>query len=151
MRLALLVGIISSLSMVLMAADPFVGAWKVNLDKSGPRDEVLNIANETRTISQTGPISFVTIVDIVFKSGKTSHQEINRLVDGKEHFIPGYRIGVLVRTEISTRVDESTWKITQKRGGDVIGEHTLTISSDGKVMTDHRTFRSDQILIFEKQ
>jgi hypothetical protein len=151
LRIALVVSVIPSLSVMLMGADPLVGTWKLDLEKSEPRRQIANIANEVRTISETGRNTFQTITDTKLRSGEVRHLEVSRVFDGREHFVIGYGSGGLRRTEVSTRVDEFTWRITQKRAGETIAEHILTVSSDGNVLTDHRTYHGETRLVFEKQ
>jgi hypothetical protein len=137
---------ITCLTATLVAAD-FTGTWKLNLAKSqGTNDLVSYILK----IEQTGPNMYRTTVDSVVKSGAKQHQELNRIYDGKEHPMTG--VGVPEgASEICQFVDASTRKITQMRGGKVVSELTATTSSDGKVMTNHRTGNREEHFIFEKQ
>ena len=138
--------------MALIAAESFVGTWKLNVEKSKLTGNNADLASETMTISKTGANSFRTTIDSVLKSGKTQHFEINRIYDGKEHPATGvgFREGL---TEIDQRLDASTRKITQKRDGKLAGEFTSTVSPNGKTLTNdtHRIDGSEDIQVFEKQ
>lgn len=143
MRTALCALAVFSFSVKLMAADPFVGTWKLNVEKSTPKGRNADIASETMKMSETGPDAYQIIIDSVSKTGESRHQEFNRNYDGKEHAVKGGG------TETDVRVDASTHKVIDKKDGKVAGELTATVSPDGKVMTDRLT--TGEIQIFEKQ
>jgi len=149
MRITLTVLAALLFSLTLMAAD-FTGTWKLNVEKSKIQNN--DLASETMTISQAGPNSYTTTVDAVSKSGERRHTELYRIDDGEEHPAKGVGFKAEGVTETSQQVNVSTRKITQKRDGKVIGEITSTLSSDGKVMTNHRTNgKVHDVLVFERQ
>jgi hypothetical protein len=151
MRTSLAVLTVLSFSFTLMAADPFVGTWKLNIPKSTLKGTNSEIASETMTISETGSNTRV-IIDVVFKSGETRHEERNRTPDGKEHPAAGAGFKQEGATEIDLRVDASTRQITSKRDGKVRAVITSVISRDGKVMTNRNTGSAgDEVLVFDKQ
>jgi|HubBroStandDraft_5_1064220.scaffolds.fasta_scaffold31513_3 hypothetical protein len=125
MRIALPVVAILSFSMTLVAAEPFVGTWKLNVEKSKLTGSNADLAGRTMTISQTGPHTFVSIVDSVSKSGETRHQETTRIYDGKERPATGAR--QQGTTEIARMVNESIRTMTGKRDGKVLGVMTSTV------------------------
>jgi hypothetical protein len=133
MRIALTVVAILSFSMTLVAAEPFVGTWKLNVEKSKPTGNNVDLASETMTISKTGPSTFRTAIESVSKSGQTRHQEINRIYDGKEHPVSGVGIKQEGATEIDLLVGASTRKMTVKRDGKAPNENISTVSPDGRV------------------
>jgi hypothetical protein len=139
-----------SFSYTLMAADPFVGTWKLNIAKSKLQGR--DVASETMRISEADLNGYRTITDIVLKSGGTRHQEINRTLDGKEHPATGVGFAQDGATEINQQMNESTRKITHKVAGKVAAEINSAVSPDGKVMTNRRTSSSgEEVLVFEKQ
>ena len=149
MRLALAVLATLSLSVVLTAAD-FTGTWKLNVGKSKLRGN--DIASETVTITQTGPNTYTTTIDLVTTSGVKRHLEISRVNDGKEHPAAGVGFKQEGRTEISQQIIPSIRKITSKKDGNVIGEIISTLSPDGKVMTNRRTIgTSEEMRVFDRQ
>ena len=138
-----------SFSFSMMAADSFVGTWKLNLAKS--KGANAELVSQTMTISETGSDTR-TIIDVVLKSGETRHEEHIRTVDGKEHPARGAGFKLEGATETVLRVDASTHQITDKRDGKVTGVLTSTISPDGKVMTNHRTGSAgESTLVFDRQ
>ena len=85
MRIAFSVLAILSLSVTLMAANPLLGTWKLNVAKSKLQCSD-NIVSETMKITEAGPNSFRSTFDIVLKSGEPDHlQDPVRYLDGKEH------------------------------------------------------------------
>lgn len=153
MRLTLSAFAVLSISMRLMAAEPFVGTWKLNLEKSTLQGNSAEIASEKMTISKTGTNTHRTTIDIVLKSGKTLHQEFNRTLDGKEH--PTAEVGLKEEgdTETVERINVSTRKIIDKKDGKLLSEITSTVSPDGKMMTNVRTNADGRrdTLVFERQ
>jgi len=147
MRIALIAALFS-FSMVLSAAEPFVGTWKLDVARSTLLGNNKDVTSETMTISKVGPNTFRTTTDEMLKSGKTRHAENSRVMDGREHSATGVGLtpGLI---EISEQVDASTRKITGKRDGKFLGEMTSTVSSDGKVMTNR--WDTGQVKIFQKQ
>lgn len=142
-----------TLSFGLQGADPFVGTWKLNVEKSKLRPNS-DVASETMTITETGPNTYRNTIDIVSKTGERRRQIINRTSDGKEHPATGEGFKQEGATEVNVRANSSTRKITQKRNGVVTSEITATLSADGKVMTNHRTGSSGEeldVLVFDKQ
>ena len=127
------------------AAEPFDGNWKLNLEKS--KLQTNDIVSRTNRIVQTGPITHHSTTDIVLKSGKTFHREFDRTYDGKEHPVfGGFTEGL---SEVCVSVDESTRKITQKKDGKVLGDFTVVLSKDGKVMTS--SFSNGEIQVYDRQ
>jgi hypothetical protein len=151
MRTALKLLAMLSIGLVAMGADPFVGTWKLNLEKS----ELLansNLASLTMTISPSGSNTFTSVIDSITNSGEKRHQEVIRIYDGKEHPAKGIGLNPGL-SEISERVDASTRKVTGKRNGKILGTFTSQISPDGKTMTN-RQLSSDgneEVRVLERQ
>lgn len=136
-------------SFTVVASD-FTGTWKLNVAKSKLRGN--DIASETETITQTGPNTYTTTVDLATTSGVKRHLEISRVNDGKEHPATGVGFKREGRTEISQQITPSIRKITSKKDGKIIGEIISTLSPDGKVMTNHRTIgTTEEVRVFERQ
>lgn len=133
-----------------VAAADFNGTWRLNVEMSKLRGN--DIASETVTISQTGPNTYTTMIDLVTTSGVRRHLEISRVYDGKEHPATGVGFKQEGRTEISQQIIPSIRKITSKRDGKVVGEIISTLSPDGKVMTNRRTIgATEEVRVFERQ
>jgi hypothetical protein len=136
-------------SFTLMAADPFVGTWKLNVAKSTLKGSNADITSASIMISQIGPNAFRTTQDELLKSGEKRRLEINRTYDGKEHAATGVGFKQEGASEIDQRVNEFTRKITQMRDGKVAGGFTSTVSPNGKVMTNAGD--SGTIRVYDKQ
>lgn len=136
-----------SFSMMLIASESFYGTWKLNVAKSSIKCS--DVASTTMKITETGPNTYVNVTDSISKSGQAHHSETGtRYLDGKDHPIPG-RPGY---TQSMQRVDASTHIITFKKDGKIVSKTTATISADGNVQTNRRTFDScEEILVFERQ
>jgi hypothetical protein len=131
-----------------IAAD-FTGTWKLNLEKSPGTSD--NIAFQTMKLDQTGPNAYRTTIDIVQKSGKKIHHEMNRVYDGQERPVPGDGLSPQ-GTEICEITDAGVRKITMKENGKVVAVITATISADGKTMTHTvSNDKGEHVGIFEKQ
>lgn len=137
-----------SFSMTLMASESFYGTWKLNVAKSnlGCADDVVS---QTMKITETGPNTYVNVIDSISKSGQAHRTETGtRYLDGKDHPIAG-RPGF---TQSIQRVDASTHIITLKKDGKILSKTTATISADGNVQTNRRTSDScEDILVFDRQ
>jgi hypothetical protein len=147
MRITFTVLATLSLSIPLIAANPLVGTWKLNVAKS--KLQCSDIASETMKITETGSNSFRNTYDVVSKSGADQHSESpNRIFDGKEYPVPGHA-GF---SETVQRIDASTFTVTFKKDGKVAGNLTVVVASDGKVHTVHRVAGTcDEMLVFERQ
>jgi hypothetical protein len=148
MHLTLTVLATLALGTTLVAAD-FTGTWKLNSEKSKIRGN--NFASSTMTISQTGPNTYVHIVDNVTKSGESEHQEFTRIYDGKEHPRTGVGLRQEGATEIAEQINPTTLKITQKKDGTVLAEITSMLSTDGNVITNRRTTgKTKEVFVFAR-
>jgi hypothetical protein len=131
-----------------MAADP-VGTWKLNLEKSKNLDP--KVASETITIEQTGPNSHLTTIDITLKSGVKTHQERNRIFDGKEHTSQGKGVPPN-QSEICERNDRGERTITVKQDGRVFMQIKSSVSADGRILTNLQSGSWGQaVLVFDRQ
>jgi hypothetical protein len=133
MRTARITLAVLAYSFTLMAADAFSGTWKLNVEKSTLLGRNADIASETLMVSETGPNTYTVVTDIVSKTGEKKHQEYKRTYDGKEHEVGNGGV------EIDVRVDAMTHKVIDKKDGKQTGEFTITISTNGKLMTDRRS------------
>lgn len=118
------------LTSVLWAADPVVGVWKLNVQKSkyvpGPAPK-----EQTRTyIEQKGGIRGT--VRTVFRSGKETIVIYPVDNDGKEHPVEGSpdMDGIEMK-----RVGDNISESKLIHAGKVIGQARRTVSDDGKSMT----------------
>jgi hypothetical protein len=138
MRIALTALAVFSCGVTLMAADPFVGAWMLIVEKS--KLGTADIASETMIVSNPGPDIYRTAWDIVSKSGEPRHGVRERTYDGKARPLSGVGTKQAGQTVICQRLTESTRKLTLKIDGKAAGEINSVVSPDGKVMTNYEPF-----------
>jgi hypothetical protein len=118
--------------MLLGQTDPFLGTWKLNVQKSkftpGPPRK-----SETRIVV-TGPTGMKVSVDRVNGDGSTQEFEYATNLDNKSYPITGD--GPYGADSIAANLTApNTIQSTLKRGGKVVATATTVVSSDGKVLT----------------
>lgn len=101
-----------------MTADPFVGTWKLNLEKSKfPPGQQLKSATTKREARDNALISTWDVVDA---EGKASHIVYDVKFDGKDY----------------TRVDANTYDYVDKKSGKEVWRGRIIVSKDGKTTTE---------------
>jgi hypothetical protein len=112
------------------AADPALGTWILNLDKSkftpGPAPK-----SQTRTYAQT-PDGVALTVTGVAGDGTAISQQSTFKYDGKDYPITG---SADYDTLSLKRINGSTVKSVQKKSGKFVGTTVRTVSGHGKVLT----------------
>ena len=117
-------------SSVALAADNWLGTWKVDLAKSkyspGPAPKSMTIvytpAGETMTIT----------VDVVPATGDPQKWEMTAAYDGKDHPVTGNPDADSISMK---RINDTTGESTFKKGGKVMAVNTRVLSADGKTLT----------------
>jgi hypothetical protein len=120
-----------ALASVVMAADPFVGTWKMNVAKfksnswPAPKSAIWKMEvqnNEMKVIwDEMGP------------RGNVIHAEYSAKYDGKDCPVTGDSHFDTVSVK---RIDVYTVDSTYKKNGKVVMNDRIVVSKDGKVMTD---------------
>jgi hypothetical protein len=151
MRIALTVAAFLLFSLILAGAEPFVGKWKLNVEKTRLAGNDTRLVSETIAMSRTGPNIYRIVTDSVSKPGQHRRLDLTHISDGNEHFPDGFRFQRLGESETYKQIDELTRKLTRKRNGQIIGEITSTVSADGQVMTEHQFYPVERVYLFEKQ
>jgi hypothetical protein len=129
--LAALVIVLFIWSAVLAQSNPFVGTWKLNLEKSkynpGPPPQ-----SQTRTWDAAGMV----MVNGVGATGKPLSYGYSIKGDGKESPTMG---AIPNKADmISTKkVDANTYEATFTKGGKQVETTTFTVSNGGKTLTIH--------------
>jgi hypothetical protein len=122
---ALVVGILTAVAGA-QSADPLIGTWKLNAEKSK------GAKSGTTTVSAAGK-GVMFAVDLVAEDGTTSKWGFTANYDGKDYPVTGkspYGDTVSV-----TRVKPRTIRITSKQDGKVMTTSTIVVSDDGKTRT----------------
>ena len=110
-------------------ADPMLGTWKLNVEKSKSPYK-----SGTSVIEAVGDAVKVT-ADLVAVDGTAYHWTWTAKYDGKDVPITGttpYGPGTVASL---TRVDAHTTKVVGKRNGEVVLTQTIVTSADGKTRT----------------
>lgn len=103
-----------TLAAILFAGDnPFVGTWKLNVDKSSFTGDTMSFASAGSEIKYSGGGLSYTFAP-----------------DGKE------RPGILGEMVAWKQVDDHTWEVTHKTNGRVTATEVLKLSEDGKTLDD---------------
>lgn len=134
------------------AADPLVGTWKLNAEKSkyspGPPQK-----GGTVRFEAAGEGIKVT-ADFQDADGATSHTEYTGNYDGKDYPLTGSASADTVSLK---RIDANTTERTDKKDGKVVATFTRKVSNDGKTLTvTHKGTNAkgepvNNLLVLEKQ
>jgi hypothetical protein len=119
-----------SAAIALLAADPTIGTWRLNVAKSkyrpGPAPR-----SETRvyTLTKNG---IKGTVNTVWSDGKSTKVEFPANTDGKDYPVTGSQGADAVSWN---RIDENSASLILKHAGRTIGSGRRVVSADGKTMT----------------
>jgi hypothetical protein len=135
-RRLLAAGLICALTSVVQIAiaqsnNPHVGMWRANIAKS--KFVFGTPVKSTTTKIEAAGAGVKYTVDGAYADGSMRHWEFTASYDGKDNRVTGnspYGDGVAL-----TRVDASTVRILNKKGGKVTATQTSVVSSDGKMRT----------------
>jgi hypothetical protein len=117
-------------SSIALAADAWLGTWKVDLAKSryspgpAPKSYVLKFEAMAGGTQFTG--------DGVSADGKATHSTFLSTFDGKE---VAYEGNPDADTASPRKIDDNKYDNTWKKGGKATITATVEVSADGKVMT----------------
>ena len=111
------------------AADPAVGEWKLNLEKSTFSDKAPKSATRVYAEGAEG-----TSLDqkMVGADGKESTMHVAYKYDGKDYPVTGNPDADTVSAK---RIDGLTTHFTLKKGGKVVGTVHRVVSADSKTLT----------------
>jgi len=139
-------------SSVLLAADNWLGTWKLNVEKSkvspGPAPKSLTLKFE----ASPGGTRLTT--DGVNAEGKATHGTYASKFDGKD--VP-WEGNPDADTAAPKKIDDSTYGNVWKKGGKVTVTAKTVVSKDGKTLTVSQTGKNakgeavNTTLVLEKQ
>jgi hypothetical protein len=142
----------ASVALAATAADPAVGSWKLNVEKSKFSASGA-LKSETRTYVQTDDGLKLTFTGVA-ADGSTVSGESTYKYDGKDYPISGSNDYDALAV---TRVNSHTATSVQKKAGKKVGTTTRTVSKDGMTMTlTHKGKNAkgevdNSTLVFDKQ
>jgi hypothetical protein len=119
-----------ALTTVVMAADPHVGTWKLNLAKSKYTSMPAPKSETAKLEAQGNGVKYA--IDGVDAEGKKYHQEFAFKYDGKDYPFTGNSD---IDSISSKRVDATTVEFVTKKGGKEMSKGREVISIDGKTIT----------------
>jgi hypothetical protein len=141
---------LAAASVVLAQSSPFVGTWKLNLEKSkfnpGPAPQ-----SSTRTWDESGMV----MVNGINAAGKATSYGYTIKDDGKEY----PTMGAIPNTAdkiTAKKVDANTYEATFTKTGTQVETTSFKISNGGKTLTIHAKGTSpagpfDNLQVWEKQ
>jgi uncharacterized protein RhaS with RHS repeats len=121
------------------SADPLVGTWELNIEKSrfdpgpAPRSQTRTYESDGKTVRMTSKS--------VNAQGQETTVEYTASNDGKDSPITGSPIADTVSVK---QIDASTSEATLKKNGKIVSVSRRVISSDGKQMTVTTTGVNDK-------
>jgi hypothetical protein len=134
--------------------EPWIGTWKVNLEKSnyspGPKPTV---AATVKIESSAGGIK--TTIDGTNPEGKPTHTETVAKFDGKDNPVKGAQAPNT--TNALKRIDDRTFEVMGKVDGKPGVTTRVAVSADGKTMTATQTGTNAQgqsvnnVIVLDKQ
>ena len=117
-----------ALATVVLAADPFVGTWKLNIAKSKASDSSAMVKSETvKTVSVDNGLK--SIIDGVDLESKAYHFESSLIFDGKDYPVKD-NPGVDMRS--AKKTDANTFWVVNKKARKEVERMQITVSKDGK-------------------
>jgi hypothetical protein len=149
---AMLALALTSVASAAGSADPVIGTWKLNLEKSKyAADRAPKSMTRTYSASAGGTAMSVTGVAA---DGSAISQNATLTYDGKDCAFTG---SDMFDTLSLQRINGTTVKADLKKGGKVVGHTTRTISGKGKVLTLSSSYKSakggtiHEVSVFDKQ
>jgi len=123
--------LVLALATMVLAADPFVGTWKLNVAKSKATDPSAMPQSETFK-AEALDNGQKTTVDGLDANGKTYHFEFSIKYDGKDYPVTGYP---LADTFAQKKIDANTLELVAKKAGKEVERWRFIVSKDGKTET----------------
>ena len=120
------------ISAALWAADPFVGTWKLNVEKSDFGNS--RIAKSGSTTYEANGTGYMYIAATVFREDEVERLQIPVEFDGTAH---EGRLGDRKATFVSKKIDDNSYEFvfTDKETGKVTQAFRYTVSPQGNTLT----------------
>ncbi len=123
--------LVMAVATVALAADPFVGTWKLNVAKSKASDPTMMSKREIIKIEALDNGLKFTLDGVDFY-GKAYHSESSEKYDGKDYPFSGNQDA---DTSAIKKVDANTVVTMWKKAGKEVATWRVTVSKDGKTQT----------------
>jgi hypothetical protein len=137
-----------ALSVVALAADPFVGTWKMNPAKSTDPPKVESLIFRIQA-SENG----LTLDEEMMVDGKVTKTLWPHVFDGKDY----PHATKTADTVAARRTDSHRFEVVFKKNGNIVARGTWEVSADGWVLTysvdrvDAEGKATKRVLIYERQ
>jgi hypothetical protein len=154
-RMRLVSSVAVALTVVALAGAAFaqsVGTWKLNLTKS--KFTQGQAPKSTTLVYEASGEGIKVTVDQVPADGPAIHYAYTANYDGKDNPVVGNPNADMAAR---TRVNATTTKLVNKKGGKTLSQVTIVESSDGKTLTittagkDGAGQNIDSVAVYEKQ
>jgi hypothetical protein len=136
------------------SSDPWIGTWKVNLEKStyspGPKPTVAATVN----IEPSGD-GIKTTIDGTTPEGQPTHTETVASFDGKDNPVKGAQAPNT--TSALKRIDDRTFEVIGKLDGKPAITTRVAVAADGKTMTATQSGKNakgetvNNVIVLDKQ
>jgi hypothetical protein len=142
-----------ALAIAAMAADPFVGTWKLNVAKSkfNPPSSALK-SDMVKIEAQDNGLKFT--FDRMDAEGKAIHIEQAPKFDGKDYAVKG---GTTVDTVSLRRINANTFEQVEKKDGKEGARVLVVVSKNGRTSTVTSKEKNEKgqdvtsIILYDKQ
>ena len=131
-----------SFPVAAQAQDAWVGTWKLNLAKS--KYDPANLTPKSQTIRQEAVAGggMKAAVETVDAQGKSLHQDVMTMFDGKSVDIKGAPDANTTR--VYKRIDSRTYDYVQSVSGKTTVTSRTVVSADGKTRTSTTTGKNTE-------
>jgi len=126
-------------SAVALAADPFVGTWKMNVAKSKVNPPPIAKSVTMKVMPKSDGFTWIT--DLVPNDGQALHMEWSGKFDGKDYPATG---DPNADTYALKKIDPNTIVEVDKKAGKEVGNWRLVISKDGKTQTQTGKYKDEK-------
>lgn len=131
------------------AADPNVGTWKLNEEKS---KIAAGAPKNTSVVYTEEGDNLKCVVDGVDGTGKPTHNEWTGKLDGKDYPLVG---DPTADSRAIKKTSEGHYNLTNKKGGKATTTGTIEISGNTRTLVTHTTDasgkKSTNTFVYEKQ
>lgn len=122
-----------SVPMAAQAQEAWVGTWKLNLAKSKFEPADLAPKSQTVKLEAIAGGGMKSTVDLVDAQGKTLHQVLTTMFDGKSAELTG--AADANTTRLYKRIDSRTYEFVTSVNGKVTTTSRSVVAADGKTRT----------------
>ncbi len=146
------VAIIFAVAFAATANAQAVGTWKLNLAKS--KYQKGQAPKSATLVYEPAGAGIKVTVDQVPAEGPAIHYAYTANYDGKDVPVVGNPNADMAAR---TRVNATTTKLVNKKGGQILSTVTLVVSPDGKTLTitttgkDGKGQNADSVAVYDKQ